>query len=384
LAETRPPLRVLHVISGLTTGGAEWTMLRVVRGLAARGIQASVVSVSGGGPVADALRSSGVDVITLNMGRPAGVLGGWFRLRRVVREFRPDVVQGWMYHGNLFAWLAARSPIPYVFGIRHSLPTLDGEKRLTRLVIRIGAVLSRRAAAVTYNAKCSHQHHAAFGYSVANALWIPNGFDTRTFSPDAESGATLRRTLGLGPDESVVGIVGRYHPIKGHEVFLDAASLVLERGLNCRFLIAGRGVGDDAPGLRAHARRLGIEAKVIYVDERRDMPALMNTLDVLCLASHAEAFPNVVAEAMACGVPVVATDVGDVAEIAGDTGKIVPAGDPTLMAGAIAQLCRLPAGQRRELGRAARQRIVERFSEERMLAAFADLYETVSTGRRPD
>ncbi|MFO1409010.1 MAG: glycosyltransferase [Steroidobacteraceae bacterium] len=383
MAESRTPLRVLHVISGLRTGGAEWAMLRVVRGLAGRGFHACVVSVSGGGPVADALRSNGIEVVALDLSRPGGLLGGIRALRRVVREFRPDVVQGWMYHGNLFAWVAARPSIPYVFGIRHSLPTLDGEKRLTRLAIRIGAVLSRGAAAVTYNARCSQPHHEALGYSPTHARWIPNGFNTQAFRPDAESGATMRRALGLKAEHLVVGMVGRYHPIKGHEVFLAAAGMVLERGLRCTFLVAGRGVGDETSGLRAQARRLGIEAHVEFVDEQRDMRALMNALDVLCLASHSEAFPNVIGEAMACEVPVVATDVGDVAEIVGDTGTVVPAGDPVSMARAIEQLCGLLPGRRKEQGRAARRRIVERFSEEQMLAAFAELYGQATAGRRP-
>jgi glycosyltransferase involved in cell wall biosynthesis len=382
MSESMRPTRVLHVISGLETGGAERVMARVVYGLGSLGVLSSVVSVRGGGAIADELRGRRVAVTELGIRGPLNAASGIRRLRAAVGDFQPDIIQGWMYHGNLFAWLAARGRIPFVFGIRHSLPRLSDEKWMTQCVIRLGARLSRKAAAVVYNAKCSQQHHEAIGYGRDRGVWIPNGFDTTVYRPLVERRDSLRQAVGLTSKDFAFGLVARYHPVKGHRLFLQAARIVARALPDARFVLAGRGVGDVGSGLLAEAERLGISARVIFLEERKDVVALMNALDVACLASRGEGFPNVVGEAMACGIPVVATDVGDVVALVGDAGKVVPPEDAQALAAAMLALAALPDSQRRALAVAGRRRIETVFSEDRMIASFADLYAAHAGARR--
>lgn len=374
MADRAAPLRVLHVISGLETGGAERSLVRVVRGLRDYGVDSRIVAARSGGGYAGILRREGFDVIELGMRGAASLPGAVRRLRRVAAAPRPDIVQGWMYHGNLLAALAVPAGVHLLFGIRHSLPTLTGEKLGTRIVIRVGARFAARADAVIYNSRAAIPQHVAVGYPERNAVWIANGFDTDAFRPDAGSRQASRLDWGGAEGDVVIGLVGRYHPVKNHELFMTAAASVASRVPASRFLVAGPRVTSEGAGLVQRAQQLGILDRCVFRDQQADVPRLMNGLDLLCLTSTGEGLPNVVGEAMACGVPVVATDVGDVAALVGECGRIVPRGDRDALVAAVVELAALPADRRDGLGAQARRRIVEHFSEASMLERFAELY----------
>lgn len=349
-------------------------MAKVVIRLRDRGIEPWVVSVGGPGPIGDQLKAAGVRVDSLGVRGAFGILDGRRRLRRILVEARANLVQGWMYHGNLLAALAAVPGVPVLFGIRHSLPTLAHERFQTRLVIRLGARLSGRASAIVYNTKASISQHEKLGYAASHSVWIPNGFDTLRFRPDREARREQRDRLGFDDAEQVVGLVARYHPIKNQHGFLRAAALVAARCQRARFLMVGHGIDSDASRLRAQAANLGISERVTLLGDRADMPALMNALDVLCMSSLSEGFPNTVAEAMACGIPVVATRVGDVPFILGGSGVEVAPGDvDALASGLMTVLSYSPEDWSRASAR-SRTRIVENFSEPVTVDAFESLY----------
>jgi glycosyltransferase involved in cell wall biosynthesis len=372
--------RVMHVIVGLKLGGAEQVLATVARELSKVNIQSCVASMTRGGPVADVLRAAGVPVFELGASGVLSSLTAPIALRGLVREVSPHVVQGWMYHGNVLAALAVPRGIPIAFNIRHSLPTLRAEKRLTQLIIRLGGTLSGRATTIIYNSERARREHELLGYNTRDAISIRNGFDTQKFRPSETMRSICRTELGIERDDFVVGNVARYHPVKNQRMFLDAAAAALSQGLRARFIVAGRDVRSASSGLVQHAKALGMSGQVIFVDEQRDIPALMNALDVLCLTSDSEGFPNVVGEAMSCGVPVIATDVGDVAKLIGDTGRMVPVADAAALAAELARAASWSSEERRRMSAEARKRIEDEFSQTRMLDSYASLYARLRVG----
>jgi glycosyltransferase involved in cell wall biosynthesis len=209
---------------------------------------------------------------------------------------------------------------------------------------------------------------------------IPNGFDVSLFQPDAMAGNELRRELALPPTAKLVGLLARYHPMKDHRTFLSAASEVLGTGRDVHFVAAGRGVPESSD-VREQIDRSGLGSRVHLLSERRDAARFLAALDVSVMCSSSEGFPNVVAEAMASGIPCVATDVGDAAAIVGDAGVVVAPRDSAALAAGITRLLDLDVQARSDLSVAARERIRARFSLEAMAQRYQQLYLEM-TGRR--
>jgi glycosyltransferase involved in cell wall biosynthesis len=180
----------------------------------------------------------------------------------------------------------------------------------------------------------------------------------------------VRAELRLPADALLVGVIGRYHPVKDHAGFLESAALLRKKAPETHFLLIGRGVGDN-PVLTERSSALALSGAVHFLGERTDVPRLAASLDIAVSSSYSESLPSVIGEAMSCGVPCVVTDVGDSAWLVGDTGMVVPPQNPAALAEACARLVRLGLEGRKELGAQARRRIVRQFS----LSAFAGRYQ---------
>lgn len=339
MARAEHPPRVLHVITELGTGGAENMLFKLLQAGEAQ-LVSRVVSLADGGSNRPRIEALGVVVDSLGIGRgrlPG--LGVLLRLRRVVREFAPDVIQGWMYHGNLAAWLAARLAPGHprlAWNIRQTLYDPAREPPLTRLVIRIGARLSPGVDAIVYNSELSARQHQAIGYAGGAATIIPNGFDLQAWASDSSLRSAVRTELGLAEDAILIGHVARYHPMKGHRCLLKAAASLAAGDARLHWLLVGRGVTHDSEELAASLREHGLEGRVTLAGERADIPRIMCALDLLVSPSEwGEGFPNVLGEALAVGVPCVATDIGDSAQVVGDCGRVVAPGDAAALAAAI-------------------------------------------------
>ncbi|PLK48676.1 glycosyltransferase [Uliginosibacterium sp. TH139] len=378
LPEARPagiPRRVLFVTSGLGVGGAERALERLLPGLQAQGLSVAVVSLREPQAVGQSLRALGVEVFELGMAPSRPTPMGLWRLWGVVRTFRPDVIQGWMYHGNLAAQVA-RLAVPraaVVLAIHQTLARPELESLATRAVIRCDALLSRFAAKILYVAQAAVAQHEAAGYA-QRALVLPNALDTALFRPDAVARAASRAMLGVQDDELLIAMIGRLHPAKNHAGFLRAAALVAEAWPAARFLCAGLGVTPDHPALAAQVEQAVLQGKVFLLGPREDVPALLAGCDLSVLSSIQEALPNAVAEAMSCGLPCVVTNVGDAGRMIGDTGWLIEPGDDELLAHAIELALGegLPALQAR--GQAARQRIEQSFAVDAVAASYAQMY----------
>lgn len=370
-------MKVVHVISGLDVGGAEMMLLKLLATLDRAVFEPEVISLRPGGQCRTLFEAQNIPVhslsITKGVPSPASILA----LRRLGRDLDPDVVQGWMYHGNLAAVLLARfargKPALY-WNIRHSVADLGLEKPATRLAIRAGGLLSRKPQRIIFNSATSLGQHESLGYPRNKGLMIPNGFDLDRFRPSPSARTELRRELGLDPETALVGVAARRHPLKGHEDFLEAAARLTGAPRPVAFALAGQGVTFEDRPLMDLIKSLGLEGQVFLLGPRQDMPAFMAGLDLLCVPSLGEAFPNVLGEAMACEVPCVATDVGDSRHIIADTGRAVPPGLPDALAAAMGELLDLDSAARTELGGRCRSRIRENYSLENIAGHYASLY----------
>lgn len=373
------PVRVLHVINSLNRGGAETQLQGLTAAMDSGRVWSSVACLTGGGALTSLVRKAGVPVHDLGFqGRlPARDL--YSRLRRVLNATMPDVVHGWMPHGNLVAlWASSWCRVPLLWGIRGSIYDLRYERPTTRLAIRAGALLSRLTARCIYNSRIAAAQHERLGYAPERTLVIPNGFDTIRFAPDPVARARVRTELGIGEVTPLIGMIARWHAVKDHATFLRSAARVAKTYPAACIMLAGRDMDAGNPVLVEQIRSAGIEERVFLLGERPDAAALQASLDVGVLSSYSEGFPNTIGEAMACAVPCVATAVGETPHLVGDTGRVVEARHPEALADAISSLLALSPADRAALGRRARERVESEFSLSGVSRKYEALYEAVT------
>jgi glycosyltransferase involved in cell wall biosynthesis len=375
-----PKKKIVHVITGLNTGGAEMMLCTLLEQIDRERFDSVVISLMDHGSLGARLEVAGIPVRTLSMspGRPTPA--AIRRLVRILREEQPDLIQGWMYHGNLASSLASvflPGHVPVLWALHHSPYQLQYVKRSTAVVIRLSAAFSRYPEKILYVANASADQHEFLGYSSEQRIVIPNGFDTEKFSPSPAARAEVRERLGLGEDAFLIGLIGRLHPMKDHGNFLRAAGILHKNHPDAHFVMIGRDVTPEHVELTAPVAELGIENRVHLLGERQDVPTWMAGLDVLASSSYAEGFSIVVGEAMSSGVPCVVTDVGDSAWLVGDTGRVVPPKDADRLAEAFAELAALPSHLRHELGAKARERVQTLFSLPAVVAQYEALYDSV-------
>lgn len=343
----------------------------------------TVVSMTGRGRLADSLDAAGVPVFDLGMHRGRVDPRAIWRLRRIVRHTRPDLVQTWLYHADLLGTSALMlgRRIPLLWNLRCSVYDTSSYSRGVAMVRRALVVLSRVPRVIVCNSRVSRDEHTAIGYAPREWCVIPNGFETARFVPRFECREETRRRFGIAEGAPVAGIVGRDDTLKDYPTFLDAAALMRDRFPEARFVMAGRGLTADNATLSSEIARRGLSDTIVLLGEIGDPAALYPAFDVCCLSSNSESFPNVLGEAMACGIPCVTTDVGAAAEIVGDTGVVVPRRDPPALAAGIEKLLRESPEERRHRGLRARSRIEERYSLEEVARQYEELYERVFAER---
>jgi len=371
---------IVHLITGLQPNGAENQLQQLVLASDNRRFRHVVISLLEGGQIASELKAAGIEVYSLGMkgGSPSPV--GMVRLIRLLRRYKPEVLHCWLYHACLMGLLGAQwsSISRVIWGLRSANAGLRGYSLSTRAVVRLCAKLSTLPDAVVANSQTSRTVHQNWGYDRARMRVIPNGVDIQLFFPDPEARKAVREELGLGRDTVLIGLFARYSPMKDHETFLRAAGLVHVRYPDVRFLMAGERITADNEPLSRLVRENALQRVVYLLGPRRDLPRLTAALEILCLSSWSESFPNVVVEAMACAVPCIVTDVGDTRLIVGDTGRVVPSRDPVALAEAIGVLIAMDAAEREALGQKARERVLAQFTLQKTVSAYENIYEESS------
>lgn len=371
-------MKILHIITGLEHGGAEGLLCRLIAASSTE-TEHIVISLGGLSYYGPRLLASGVEVHTLEM--PAGrvTFSGLLTLRRIIRAFSPDVVQTWMYHADLLGGVVARwAGIRAVcWNIRNSNLVAGKSSFSARAAAKICAHISSRVPARIIC--CSEQAaklHQSIGYQANKFVVIPNGYDVAQFSPSKDKGAKLREEWHIHPDELLLGMVARWDPQKDHASLLSAMALVKRTRPQLRCVLVGPNMDQHNTELMALIASNRLQDSVVLAGPRDDIPAVMNALDLHVLSSsYGEAFPNVVAEAMACGTPCVVTDVGDAPLIVGNTGRVVTPNNSGLLAQAIEQvLLIIDSPQSGEVKQTCRSHIVENFDINRIARFYYDIW----------
>ena len=353
-------MKLMFLIESLGCGGAERQLVALANELGRRGHDVTVAVFRRGGDREQDLDLARVRLIDLKKESGRGHLSFFLRLWKLVRRERPNVLHGYLSAGNLAAGAVGllTGGVRIYWGIRDSNIDVARYSFMTKLVRAAGPLLSWTADRIIVNSRAGLEFSVASGYPRRKLAHIPNGIATESFGPDRAAGEAVRRSWGLESRHRVVGLVGRIDPMKDHETFLRAAAVVLKSESEARFVCVGG--GNEALRLRLAALtgELGLDARVRWIPPVTEMRAAYNAFDVYCSSSSfGEGFPNVVGEAMACGVPCVVTDIGDAALVVGSTAPVTPAGDAPRLATAILAQLRNP-----ESGLAGRERIARFFS----------------------
>jgi len=370
----------MHIISDLSINGAQKALYNLLIGGLADNFNNIIVCLLNKGLYGFLIQNLNIPVEEIRIKKSMLKLQNLIQFQSIIKKYQPDLIQGWMYHGNLAANIAGyiirKSKPIVVWNVRHSLYSLTNEKFLTKLIIKISKWFSYKVDTIIYNSQVSRRQHESFGFSKKFSLIIPNGFDTNIFRPDLNQKKIMRKQLGIPEKALVVGHVARFHPMKDHFNFLKAAVKVIQNFNRNKvyFLLIGRGVTIQNPVFSKNIPNELIN-RFYLMGERDDIPKLMQTMDIFCLSSKwGEGFPNVVGEAMASGIPCVVTDVGDCAYIVGDTGIIVPPSNSEALAQGLLKMLNKSEEERKALGKAARIRIKNYFSLEKVVKTYEKLY----------
>ena len=370
-------MKVVFIVTCLPVGGAEMALYRLLSQLRSR-IDAHVISLREVDEVGELIRKLGIPVEGMKMipsrPNPLAVL----KLARRLKELKPDLVQTWMYHADLLGGIAtkmANPRFPVIWSVRHNNLSPGITKRATILVAKLCAWLSRLIPRkVIFNSGSSRALHSGFGYAAHKCAVIANGLDLQVFAPQPAARTAVREELGLAPDTPLVGMFARFDLIKNHEGFVKMAGQLRTKMPECHFILSGLDVDSGNPRFAQWIDEAKLAGSIHLLGPRRDMPRLMSAIDVLAMPSWGEAFPNVVAEAMACGVPCVVHAVGDAPHIAGDIGAVVQPGDEAAFVDGLERCLRLPAGARQEVSKRARARVEAYFDLGTMTDRYMEFY----------
>jgi glycosyltransferase involved in cell wall biosynthesis len=370
--------RILVVTTGLGLGGAETQLVALAKRLNERGWEVRVVSVTPPGGLAEELQASGIFVSSLEVRRRLSGLRGLSGLARTVRSWQPSVLHAHMVHANVLSRLARLvAPVPVVISTAHSTyeaPT--GTRKLREVTWRERAyrLTDPLCDLTTHVSRAGLERYVRVKAIPADkAQWLPNGVDTKLFRPDGQTRGRVRRELHI--DEVFVWLaVGRIERPKDYPTLLAAFRRVSGEKATATLLVVGSGSLEK--GVREHARELGLGDHVRFLGARRDIAAMMSAADAFVMPSRWEGFSLALVEAMACGLPVVATDCGGPREIldGGRLGSLVPVADPEALAAGMLQVMSLSEEERSQMGDSGRRWVVEHFDIERVVDQWECLY----------
>ena len=363
-------IKIMHLITDLATGGAEIMLYKMLSCLDRSQFQNSVVSMTDRGSLGDKIEALQVPVFTLGLRRGVPNPLALFRLIRLLRAERPHILQTWLYHSDLLGLAAGKlARVPVVaWNIRCS------DMKGLPVVRATLSSFSALPETIITNSRVGRQFHENIGYRPHRWEYIPNGYDTAMLRPDEAARSRLRAALGIDRSAIVIGLPARYHPMKDHATFFAAARQAAARA-DIAFVLLGAGIEPANRDLVRAIEAHGLMSRVRLLGDRADMNTVYPALDIATSSSaFGEGFPNVLAEAMACGVPCVATDSGDAAKILGDAGVIVPPRDPQALAEGWQRMIALGDDGRRALGITARARIVANYDLNRVVSLYEALY----------
>lgn len=339
-----------------------------------------IVPIKQSKSIAISLVGDNITVRPLNVEGALGVWRGLSSLRALVKEFKPDVIHSWLYHSDMLAGLMSlwAKDVRLIWSIRQTRISREFNPLSTRLVIKLCAMFSHFLPhLIISNSNAAIETHVAAGYRREKIRVIPNGIDLRQFTPNRQRRALMRASLGCGKATKLVGMVARFDKQKNFPNFFSAASLLAQQFDDIRFVLCGRGVNQDNSVISDLIATAALQDKVVLLDEQSDVPSILNSLDVLISSSHGEGWPNVVAEAICTGIPVVGTDVGDTSRIIKGVGFVVKPNNPQEICARVAEILNASPKERNEMTKKCLSLAKSELDIEKVGPAFRNCYESL-------
>jgi glycosyltransferase involved in cell wall biosynthesis len=375
-------VKVVHIIIGLNVGGAELMLQRLVFAhIGEKKIKHIVISLTDQGVLSEQFRESGIEVQCLGLTSIFNVLQVFFKMCKLLQFFRPDIVQTWLYHADFLGGLAAKiiGAKSIVWNIRTT--ELKKGSYITSGIRKMLALLSYMIPdKIVVVAEKSKKKHIDLGYQASKMVVISNGFEIGKFDASLNKVARFKKEIRLADDELIVGCVGRFSQVKGQDVFVKATKIVLKVFPRVRFLLIGRGLDYSNHEFIHVLKKHSNINNFILLGERSDIPTCLKSMDLFCLPSRSEGFPNALGEAMLAGVSCVSTDAGDASILGGKDVPIAKAGNHEDLANKLVEVLKKSRLERKKIGRRLRQRIIDEYSLDKMACQYQDLYSDLERG----
>ncbi len=373
-------MKILHIIIGLNVGGAEIMLKRLVQSsLGNKGLANEVVSLTQLGVIGIQLENMGVRVTVLNIKSIFSAPYAFFKLVKIIKNSKPSIVQTWMYHADLLGGLAS-----FFAGNRNIAWNIRGSSipqknlSLTGVLTKLCAILSYKLPKIIICcAEAARSSHVIKGYAQSKMVVINNGYDMGDYHP-REVREEERLNLGISEDTIVIGIVGRFDVLKDYNNFISAANELLKEFSNIKFLMVGKGLDNENHELTKIVKNDNTLDSFLLMGERNNVNKYLAVMDIYCMSSSKEGFPNVVCEAMAMQIPCVVTNAGDAKNIVGDTGIVVPIKDSSALALGLKTMINYDVEKKLKLGKLARERISRNYSIEKALNQYEELYREIA------
>ncbi len=370
-------MKVVHIITTLGDGGAEHSLFKVCKYDNLN--EHTVIALKATGKYFSSLKKLGVKVYCVNMKNIFSILK-FFNLVKIIKSLKPDVVQTWLVHGDFIGGIAARLAgiTNIVWNVRYSNVDIGSAKLSTVFIIRILVKLSYfLPKSIIVVSKRAKKTFSNLGYCKKKLHLISNGYDLSMLKLNKTKELYLRKKFKIKKNSALIGKVARFDPRKDHMNLLKAVSLINSKKIKFFCVLIGTKINQNKK-LKDEIKKLKINNIIRLLGPDSNISKVMNGLDIHIQSSSTEGFPNVVAEAMACGTPCVVTDVGDSSYIVGKTGWVVPSKDPLKLANiiekAITQLRNKNWNKRRY---AARLRIKKNFDINKMLKSYNKIWSNI-------
>ena len=371
-------MKILHIITSLLDGGAEGVLYRLCTNDTNN--EHMVISLRGKGKYGELLTNQGVKVLTLNMKPKKFSIFAFLKLIKILKNENADIIQTWLYHADFLGGIAARlaGKKNLIWNIRHS----DFNKKYTKksLVILI-KILSKLSyflpKKIISCSKNSIKLHTNIGYQSNKMNYVPNGYDLQMFKPNPQRKLLIKNKFNIKNRFTLLGNIARFHPQKDHVNLLQALSIVKKNKIPFKCILVGFGIEKKNKILNNLIQKFNLKNELILLGQQSKINVIMNEIDVNILASgYGEAFPNVVAEAMASGTPCVVTDVGDSSLIVGDTGWVTRTSNSKELANNIKKAINKSKSKKwNYLCLKARKRIVKKFSIKKMIVSYNKIWQ---------
>lgn len=376
-------MSILFLLRSLNVGGAERQLLLLASGLQQHGYSVKVVIFYAGSPLEQEAKALGVQIVDLKRQGRWDLIPFFLRLVRFIKREQPEILHSYLQVPNI--WSAfVKLVLPdtkVVWGIRASNIEWKDYGWQWQATDKAESLLANIPDWMICNSSAGLEHHVQKGYPRRKMSVVRNGIDTERFFPDRKLGRALRAMWGVQENQTLIGMVGRIDPVKDYPDFLQAAAWLAQERPEVRFVCVGGGPDALLGEYSDLAHSLHVQDVLIWAGEQTEMLQVYNALDLLVLSSVSEGVSNVLGEAMACGIPCVATDVGDSAQLIGSVGELVPARDPEALKQGMLQLLKRIETDGTRLNTQARQWIMEQFSVAKLVSKTIEVLNDVLAGK---